>query len=138
MVARAGKARVGPLRIEALLPQVQLYFVESIGKLEVWKVEGKIIRDEIFIDFTEGGNSEAYPWMGPNKIWLDHDVDDDEVGFVKLHELHEYTLMCKGWDYEEAHKDANRIELMAREDPDRLEGIWEAQKKTYLDLVERR
>jgi hypothetical protein len=136
---RTSPARIGPKAIEALLPQIQLYFVEGVGKMEIWRVEGKVIRDKVNIDFTEGGNSQRYPWMGPNKIWIDHDVDDDEITQVKAHELHEFVLMSQGWDYDPAHDNSNAtVEQVMRDHPERIEQIWEEQKRLYLEVCERR
>src|SRR5205807_974360 len=76
------------------------------GPIAIWRVNGRMIRDHVFIDFTEGGNSRVYKWMPANEIWLDHDVDPGEVKFVKLHELHEYNRMADGLSYERAHESA--------------------------------
>src|SRR5882672_8508192 len=75
-----------------MIPQAKMEKLQDIGPLSVWKVNGKLIRDWIFIDFTEGGNSEAYPWMPPNEIWIDDSMYvPDEHEPTLLHELLEYN-----------------------------------------------
>lgn len=113
-----------------LIPQAKLEQLPSIGPLSVWKVSGKMIRDWIFIDFTEGGNTEAYPWMPPAEIWLDDSVwlPQDEHNVVLLHELTEYNLMHnKGWTYAKAHDAACEIEMKARRDPGQYSALMAAE-----------
>jgi hypothetical protein len=126
MSARAGGA--ASLRsCVAQHPDIKVALAQRVGALMIWHVNGRIIRDHVFIDFTEGGNSHAYAWMPMNEIWLDHDVAAGEVGFVKLHELHEFNRMAGGMDYETAHKAANVVERAARADPDKLRDLWAAE-----------
>lgn len=106
-----------------LIPQAKLGVLQQIGPLTVWEVNGSMIRDWIFIDFTEGGNTEAYPWMPPNEIWLDNS-NASERQYVLLHEIVEYNLMKnKGMDYGHAHDEACRIEIIARRNPHKLAGF---------------
>lgn len=112
-----------------MIPQAKMEKLQDIGPLSVWKVNGKMIRDWIFIDFTEGGNTMAYPWMPPNEIWLDDSVwvpDEHEV--VLLHELTEYNLMHdKGWTYAKAHDAASELEIKARRDPGKYPALLAAE-----------
>jgi hypothetical protein len=95
----------------------------------VWKVNGKFIRDWIFIDFTEGGNSEAYPWMPPNEIWIDDSMYvPDEHEPTLLHELLEYNRMKNdGLTYEEAHDEACKAEIKGRRDPGQYPALLAAE-----------
>jgi hypothetical protein len=112
-----------------LIPQAKLEQLQVMGSVTVWKVNGKFIRDWIFIDFTEGGNSAAYRWMPPNEIWLDDSVwipDEHEV--VLLHEITEYNLMKnKGWTYDQAHDEASANETHARRNPGLLPELLAAE-----------
>ncbi len=106
-----------------LIPKARLEQIMQLGSVSVWKVNGKFIRDWIFIDFTEGGNTEAYPWMPPNEIWIDNSmyVPEDESQYTLLHELTEFNLMRQqGWNYAKAHDEACVTERKARQNPERL------------------
>src|ERR1700687_1278151 len=112
-----------------LIPQAKLERLLQWGAVTVWKVNGKFIRDWIFIDFTEGGNSAAYPWMPPNEIWLDDSsFTPDEHEVVLLHEATEFNLMRdKGWSYDKAHDVASENETKARRNPQLLPELLAAE-----------
>ncbi len=111
-----------------LIPKAKLKLDEKIGPISVWLVDGDFIRTWIFIDFTEGGNTEAYPWMPPNEIWLDNE-NKSENGFILLHELHEFNRMRNdGLVYEKAHISANVVEKEARRDPKKLKGLMDDER----------
>ena len=59
-------------------------------------------------------------------MWIDDDIELDEIKFVLLHELHERNLMAKGMKYELAHKNSSEIEYYCRKHP---EGINQELKK---------
>ena len=76
---------------------------------------------QIYPDFTEGGNDMVYcaavatdanlkaDFMLPNEIFVEGEFDD--LKYYLLHELHERNLMHnEGWVYDDAHDDANFIE----------------------------
>ena len=84
------------------------------GGLEVWIVDGKLVRSSFFIDFTEGGHHFVYPWVPEKEVWIDNDVVKEEREYVLLHELFERGLMKIGWEYHKAHRLASRIEWNCR------------------------
>jgi len=90
----------------------------SKDKIKIWIVDGELIRDMFFSEFTEGGNDQIYNFVPQGEIWLDDDLSPKERGFVLLHELHERNLMKKGWSYDTgkraAHFSASRIEHFCR------------------------
>jgi hypothetical protein len=87
------------------------------GKVQVWIINGEMVRDIYFIDFTEGGHHEVYPWIPKQEVWLDDDLGPREWKFVLLHELHERYLMTKSWPYYKAHRSASEIEHHCRTHP---------------------
>lgn len=93
----------------------------SKEKIKVWIVNGELVRDLFFLDFTEGGNDQIYSFVPYGEIWLDDDLSPKELKFVLLHELHERNLMKKGWKYDSfkrgAHYSANEIEYFCRKFP---------------------
>jgi hypothetical protein len=91
------------------------------GTVRVWVVKGGLVRSLYFIDFTEGGHDQVYPFVPKHEVWLDDDLGPGERRFVLLHELHERHLMTLGWPYVKAHRSASRIEYHCRAHPEELE-----------------
>ncbi len=86
----------------------------STKKIKVWIVGGESVRSLFFLDFTEGGHGYVYSFIPKNEVWIDDDVEPDEIKFVLLHELHERNLMSKGMKYEPAHSRSSKIEYYCR------------------------
>ena len=86
----------------------------STKKIKVWIVSGELVRDLFFLDFTEGGHGYVYSFVPKNEIWIDDDLEPDEIKFVLLHELHERNLMAKGMKYDPSHASSSRIEYECR------------------------
>ncbi|MFA5776426.1 MAG: hypothetical protein WC988_02635 [Patescibacteria group bacterium] len=84
---------------------------------QIWIVNGELIRDMFFINFTEGGHHFVYDFVPYNEIWLDNDILPKEREFVLLHELHERYLMFKGWTYNHAHNSSSYVEYRCRRAP---------------------
>lgn len=108
----------------------------SNKKIKMWIVDGELVRDMFFIDFTEGGNDKIYDFIPDGEIWVDDDTSPKERKFILLHELHERNLMAKGMGYapeyltkkwnktpvhESAHKSASEIEYYCRKHPKELD-----------------
>lgn len=97
------------------------FFKEELKKysrpeLKVFVVDGQYVRENMNIDFTEGGHHEAFDFIPENEIWLDLDVNVREIKFVLLHELIERRLMKKeGLKYNSSHTEASKRELNARQ-----------------------
>lgn len=86
--------------------------------LNVWLVDGRLIRTFLHIDFTQGGHEYVYEFVPHNEIWIDNDIQWHEWKFVILHEINEYNLMKKGWNYTRAHENSSALELHCRNNPD--------------------
>ncbi|MCX6746611.1 MAG: hypothetical protein NTU63_00565 [Candidatus Pacearchaeota archaeon] len=109
-------------RIEEDISTVHIKLLKKYSKtIMVWIVDGKIIRDLFFIDFTEGGHDKVYPFIPKNEVWIDDDVNQREVKFILLHELHERRLMAKGMDYDSAHIKASELEYYCRCNPGKID-----------------
>jgi len=87
---------------------------EYSREVKVWIVDGEFVRDMISVDFEKGGHDLCYPFIPKNEVWIDDDVEPNEIKFILIHELHERKLMSKGKDYLPSHRDANKIELYCR------------------------
>ena len=88
--------------------------------ISVWIVNGRLVRSVFDIDFTAGGHDYVYEFVPENEVWIDNDIDEDERGYVLLHELHERNRMAAGWPYNKAHAESSRLESRCRHHPDLL------------------
>jgi len=86
----------------------------STKKIKVWIINGEAVRDLFFIDFTEGGHGYVYSFVPKDEVWIDDDIEPDEIKFVLLHEMHERNLMSKGMKYDPAHASSSKIEYACR------------------------
>jgi hypothetical protein len=87
---------------------------------EVWSVDGDLVRTFLHIDFVQGGHGLVYEFVPFGEIWIDNDISWHERGFIILHELNEFNLMCQGWNYSKAHNNSLLIEDRCRKNPDEL------------------
>ncbi len=83
---------------------------EYDGKIKIWLVDGKSVRDFYFIDYAEGGHDKVYDFIPKDEIWIDEVLHPEEIKFIVLHELSERRLMSEGLKYSEAHKRATLVE----------------------------
>jgi hypothetical protein len=88
--------------------------------LNVWIVNGRLVRSVFDIDFTEGGHDYVYEFVPENEVWIDDAIVEPERGYILLHELHERNLMAHGWIYNKAHAESSRLEYHCRHHPDEL------------------
>ncbi len=86
----------------------------------VWIVSGRLVRSIFDIDFTAGGHDYVYEFVPENEVWIDDDIEENERGYVLLHELHERNRMARGWTYNKAHAESSRLEYHCRHHPDEL------------------
>jgi hypothetical protein len=98
-------------------------------KLKVWIVDGRMVRDLFFIDFTEGGHDKVYPFIPAGEIWLDDDLTLREIKLVLLHEVHERNLMSLGEEYHTAHESSSEIEYFCRQNPKLLDRYLQREFK---------
>ena len=105
-------------------PYIRLY--GKSGDVSAWVVDGQYIRNNIFIDYTTGGNPQRYDFIPSGEIWLDN-ANEAEAGFTLLHELVESRLMARGMSYDKAHDAANVKESEARDNPERLPELLTAE-----------
>ena len=95
--------------------------------LSVWIVSGRLVRSVFDIDFTAGGHDYVYEFVPTNEVWIDDDIEEQERGYVLLHELHERNRMSKGMPYSKAHAESSRIEYHCRHHPDELHDALAAE-----------
>ena len=88
--------------------------------VEVWIVNGRLVRSVFDIDFTAGGHDHVYEFVPQGEVWIDDAIQEKERGYVLLHELHERNSMAEGTPYSQAHKESSRLEFRCRHHPDEL------------------
>lgn len=90
----------------------------SCTGLVVYLVDGELVRNDLDIDFTCGGNEAVYPNYVPrSEIWIDNALSPLDRTATALHEIVERDLMMsKGWSYDRAHDAASARERVFRKE----------------------
>lgn len=91
----------------------KLLYITNNG-LSVWLVDGKRVRSNYSLDFTQGGHDKVYGFIPRNEVWIDDDLSVKEREPVILHEVNERNLMSGGMRYLPAHKRSAIKELKYR------------------------
>lgn len=91
--------------------------------VECWKVNGRLVRSVLDVDFVSGGHEYVYFFVPENEVWVDNKASSDDVPYILLHELHERNLMEKGSPYSKAHADSSKIEAYAHKHVDELNDL---------------
>jgi hypothetical protein len=106
---------------DSILDGVYIKPILSNDNIEVWRVDGKKIRQSLSVDFTLGGHDKVYHFIPKNEIWIDDATPKDEIDFVILHELIERRILLdwinqgkQNISYDEAHKQAGIVEVLCR------------------------
>jgi len=94
--------------------KARVKFLEKIGDIEVWEVDGAYIRTEINPDFTNFGQHLQFKFIPSNEFWLDKEKRPDERIFFIHHLLVEHRLMQAGASHEEAIEKADKVEMRER------------------------
>lgn len=102
------------MRLQLQPPRLRL--LGRVDGLAIYLVDGERTRNEIDVDFVNGGNGAAYPNYVPrDEIWIDDAQHVLDRTATALHELIERDLMLDhGLDYDRAHDAANRYERAFR------------------------
>jgi hypothetical protein len=113
------------------LPDVSLIrerlWKELENGVQVWVVNGRLVRSTFDIDFTAGGHDHVYEFVPRGEVWIDDAIQEPERGYVLIHELHERNRMAKGMPYSRAHNESSRLEFRCRHHPDELHDALAAE-----------
>lgn len=100
----------------ALLQRIHLSVYGSILGMIIWAVDGEMVRNEIDIDFTTGGNPSRYRYVPNNEIWVESTLKLNDFAAVVMHETFEYILMrYYKLSYDDAHDKSNIFEWKIRQ-----------------------
>src|SRR5205085_1112349 len=91
------------------------FYAGTRDKFKIWIVDGAKIRKQIFNEFIYGGNSERYPFIPEDEIWIDNSISSEEYETTLAHEINERNLMAKfAMTYFDAHDSSLALEVKMR------------------------
>lgn len=88
----------------SVVPKKTLW--KTVDGVKVYIVDGKAVRDHLYVKWTEGGHGYQYSFIPNDEVWIDNDLKRSEWQFTLTHELLERSLMMKGMKYDPAHRRA--------------------------------
>ncbi len=90
--------------------------IGTIGDYEIWRVDGEYIRDNVNVDYVEGGNPGRYGFVPEGEIWLESEFSLVDLYATMIHEFVEVSHMVEDvWTYDKAHDKANEFETQFRQ-----------------------
>ena len=94
---------------------LRLKLIRVEDGVKIYLVDGELVRDKLCIDYTMGGHHYRYSFIPENEVWIDNEMDEDDIEATIKHEMHERTLM-KGqkMGYDKAHARSSNIEKAFR------------------------
>jgi len=101
-------------KVRSIPDELKLEKIFDFSGINGYLVDGEMVRDTYYEDFTEGGHGYVYNWIPKDEVWIDDDVSEEERPDVILHEVYERERMINGEPYEEAHKAALELELIVK------------------------
>jgi hypothetical protein len=105
--------------------QIQNIYRVPAGKregLDIWIVDGYMVRKNIYPDFGFSGNDISYHFIPQNEIWIDGQVSCEETEYSILNEINERKFLAKGESYDDAYSDAIDITLAERQKMNKFAG----------------
>ncbi|MBS1517005.1 MAG: hypothetical protein JSS91_02870 [Bacteroidetes bacterium] len=110
---------------------VNLYtsFAGEREGFKVWIVNGDEVRKNYFDEFVYGGNSQRYPFIPADEIWIDNSISCEEFETTLAHEINERGLMERyGMSYEDAHDSSLTLEVKMRKK-------WETESRRHEETL---
>jgi hypothetical protein len=100
---------------ESIYLEDYLTLLDPQEPVEVWLVDGNLVRSYDKTDYTEGGHGYVYPWVPKAQIWIEDGVDRRAVPFIVIHEYLKRRLMRdQRLGYDRAHDICSRVEFEVR------------------------
>jgi hypothetical protein len=101
---------------ERIYVKRELTLPDRKGPVDVWAIDGNLVRSFYKTDYTEGGHGYVYPWVPKGQIWIEKDLDEPEIPFIVSHEYLELRLMRdEGMEYDPAHEICSEVEFELRD-----------------------
>lgn len=89
--------------------------MKKVGGIQVWLVDGSVIRNHFDVDFTSGGHGYRYLYVPVGEIWIDNALNREDIWPTIAHEFTERHLMERGLGYNDAHDYAASVEIGIRQ-----------------------
>lgn len=86
--------------------ELYIKLLKKIGKLNIWLVNGKLVRDKYDVNFTAGGHDLVYNYIPDHEVWIDNKINVKGRPAVVLHEMYERKKMENRIPYLSAHQGA--------------------------------
>jgi hypothetical protein len=111
--------------IKSLPDSIQLQNIYRIPlgsreDINIWIVDGYMIRKNIYPDFGFSGNDLSYHFIPSNEIWIDGQISCEETEYSIATEIKERKFMEGGKSYDDAYSDAIDMTQLKREAMDKL------------------
>lgn len=100
------------------LKNIYKAFIKKLDSIEVWIVDGGVIRREIYPDFGYSGNDLAYSFIPHLEIWIDDAISCQQMEYSIQLELVERQKLSEKFSYDEAYETGKRslLPLFAKND----------------------
>lgn len=114
----------------------------KISKFTVWIVDGKFIRDNINIEFTNYAQNYMFDFIPKNEFWIDDASTKGEEKFYMNSMLRMNQLMANGISHQVACKIADdlekreRMQALAEKMDIPIKEVEKLGRKVHLKLVE--
>ena len=97
------------------IPEIPKTFLREQDGVKIYLVDGEVVRKD-HIQYVAGGHGYVYDWIPKDEVWIDENQKNkpEDMEATIRHELYEIGLMKKGMDYDNAHEEANKIEIEYR------------------------
>jgi hypothetical protein len=100
---------------EDMRQKIPKKFIEKIGKIKVFEVDGDWIRNYTDVEFTNFGQHYRFDFIPEKEFWLDREAQPGERQFYIDHLRVEYNLMKNRMTYKKALKLADQKEKNERQ-----------------------
>lgn len=97
-----------------ILKEIYLSKFSRVSGFKVWIVNGKYVRDNLDIEFTNYGNNSQFKFIPADEFWIDKERNPGEEEYFIKSMLVMNRLLSKGIKSKDAVKIVNRIEKMER------------------------
>lgn len=102
------------------------------GKVSIWIVDGKKIRDSLNPEFTNYGFHCHSPYIPENEFWIDKEAAPDEKRFFIAYMATVWKLIKNGWTYKQA---VIQGELVERAERQKAKIVKELFQENHSDQI---
>ena len=101
---------------EELLDKIKVENIGTIAGMDVWLVDGELIRNEVDVDMVAGANPFRYLFVPNGELWIEKTSSPNDTIAIAVHErIESYLMDTEGLDYSDAHDSTNVYEISVRQ-----------------------